>query len=501
MFRNTAILGFIFLAFLIEAQKGDGLVAKYTFNNGNTNDEVGLNNAKAYGVSLTEDRFGNPDKAYYFHGSSESYLNLGTSPVLKPEQGTISLWANIHVLIALGKGVDTNPIIATNSHEGEDCNQSYFIGFDINTRKMNGSSVNSCEDAATVYTQKNISLGRWYHIALTYDDTALSLYLDGKLQYKIKKKFKTRFLKGSPILIGNIKDKKNVRFFLGSIDDIQIYNKPLTESEVIDLYNAPDPEKSKIVFRWVGFFIALFGLMLLIIFLVRRRIRVLVNREKEKNQLKNNWFEQENKVLTAQMDPHFIFNSLNTIQQFIIINDNEKAQKYLSKFSRLLRMILENNTKDSISLKEEIEIVEKYIEIESIRFNNVFKYEISFGEKTEPDSISIPRFLIQPFIENAIWHGLLPKEGDKRLTVFLEVKNEKTLLCVIEDNGIGRKNAKGKEIMEKNKSLAINFISQRLQLMSKMYKSDYNVKLTDKEDANGESLGTLVSLTIPILNK
>ncbi|MBA3682261.1 MAG: histidine kinase [Bacteroidetes bacterium] len=500
MGRYLLIIPFVFTALVSGAQKIKGLVAKYSFNKGNANDDLGLNNAKTYGVSLAEDRFGNVDKAYYFHGSSESYLDLGTSEFLKPEKGTISVWVNVHALIALGRGVDTNPIITTNAHDGEDCNQSYFIGFDINTRKINGSTANSCEDASTVYTRKKISLGHWHHVVLTYDDTTLSLYLDGKLQYKIKKKFKTCFLKESPIIIGNIRERKNMRFFLGCIDDIHIYNRTLTEAEINELYKAPDPEENKIFLKWMGLGLMFLGVILGIIFLVKRRIRILVNREKDKNQLRNNWYEQENKVLTAQMDPHFIFNSLNTIQQFIIINDNEKAQLYLSKFSRLLRMILESNLKDTIGLKEEIEIVEKYLEIESLRFNNVFKYKISLSEKINLHSINIPRFLIQPFIENAIWHGLLPKQGDKQLNIFIQVVDDKTLSCIIEDNGIGRENARKRETPEKDKSLAINFIGQRLQLMSEIYKSNYNVVLADKSDENGESLGTIVTITIPILN-
>src|SRR5204863_9458592 len=117
--------------------------------------------------------------------------------------------------------------------------------------------------------------------------------------------------------------------------------------------------------------------------------------EKEKNQLLNNWYEQENRVLSAQMDPHFIFNSLNTIQQFIITNDNDKAQLYLSKFSRLIRKILESNTQEHITLAEEIDIIEKYLEIESLRFNNVFKYHISVDQGIDANKLKIPHFLIQ----------------------------------------------------------------------------------------------------------
>jgi len=292
---------------------------------------------------------------------------------------------------------------------------------------------------------------------------------------------------------------KNKRYFQGTIDDVSIYNRVLTPKEVMDLYNAPNPNKSAIITRWIFYSAGALFFLMLILLLIKWRINKAVIKEKEKNQLRNNWYAQENKVLTAQMDPHFIFNSLNTIQQFIIINDNEKAQLYLTKFSRLLRMILENNLKDSISLEEEIELIKQYLEIESLRFNNVFNYDIVVDEKMEPDKIHLPRFLIQPFIENAIWHGLLPKEGSKHLSISFKIVNERALSCIIEDNGVGREEAKKRETIGKGKSLAITFIEQRLQLMAKIYKTDYGILIVDKINHTGESQGTRIIATIPIL--
>src|SRR5205823_5433640 len=160
------------------------------------------------------------------------------------------------------------------------------------------------------------------------------------------------------------------RYLHASVDDIFIFNRVLSPAEIMDLYRLPNPNRTKLILGWILLAMATIASILGILLLVRWRIAVAVNSEKEKNQLRNRWYEQENRVLTAQMDPHFIFNSLNTIQQFIIINDNEKAQVYLSKFSRLIRKLLENNTKENISLSEEIETFGKYIEIESLRFNN-----------------------------------------------------------------------------------------------------------------------------------
>jgi hypothetical protein len=501
MNKLASALIVVFFASVFNAQVKDGLVAKYSFNKGDARDDCGYNHAEAYGVSLTEDRFGNQEMAYYLSGSVNSFLNLGTSDVLKPEKGTISLWVNLHVILSKGRGVETNPIITTKSNKDEDCNQAYYIGFDLNTRRINGSISSSCMDVATIYSKNEIARGQWYYLALVYDDNSMSFYVDGKLQYKTEKNFKTVFLKGSPIIVGNINDKKNQRFFLGAIDDIRIYNRSLSEKEILELYAEPNPNKIKIFLKWIGFGFLLLLLIAATVFLIRKRIQTLLDKEKEKNQLRNNWYEQENRVLMAQMDPHFIFNSLNTIQQFIIINDNDKAQLYLSKFSRLLRMILESNVKDRISLKEEIEINTQYLEIESLRFNNVFSYKIDVEEGINSASINIPRFLIQPFIENAIWHGVLPKEGEKHINVYFEVLKESLLKVTIDDNGIGRKEAGKIKSLAKNKSLAITFIQQRLLLMSKIYKEEYGIEIIDKINSEGTPTGTKIRAIIPILKK
>jgi LytS/YehU family sensor histidine kinase len=197
------------------------------------------------------------------------------------------------------------------------------------------------------------------------------------------------------------------------------------------------------------------------------------------------------------MNPHFVFNSLNVIQQFIITNDNEKAQLYLSKFSRLIRKLLESNTRDTINLLDEIDILEKYLEIESLRFDHVFKPVIEVENDLSSTTTFIPIMLIQPFVENAIWHGLIPQKKEKKLTVKFELLDDKTLYCTIDDNGIGRKPLK--EINpNKTRSLGIQFIQQRLELLSKIYKKNYYVRIIDKKSPTGESDGTTVVLTIPI---
>ena len=241
-------------------------------------------------------------------------------------------------------------------------------------------------------------------------------------------------------------------------------------------------------------------LILMVAFLLVSNNRRRLKREEEKFKLNTRLHEMEIKVIKAQMNPHFMFNSLNSIQQFIITNENEKAQYYLSKFSRLIRKLLESTTKDSVSLLDEIDILNRYLEIEALRFNNVFKYTVEVTKDIDVANTCIPHFLIQPFVENAIWHGLLPKKGDKYLTVHFEMQNKNQIVCTIDDNGIGRKKNEGKQNLEK-KSLAINFIKQRLDLMNKNLGMNLSLNIIDKVDYEGNSEGTKVILVLPMIKQ
>jgi hypothetical protein len=483
------------------AQLNNGLIAKYFFDNGNAKDDLGRHNAKAYGASLTADRFGNANSAYFLHGDFGCYLNLGTSNEIKPRQGSVSLWVKIDHLILSGEGVDINPIMFTRAHNGEDFVEAIFIGYDINTKNINVNTTLSKEKQVGIYASKPSSLREWHHVVMTFDKAFLCFYLDGALDGKVVRDFENQYLAGDSIIIGNWNSKKNKRFFNGCVDDIGIYNRVLTPREVLQLYNAPDPNKSNVIFKWIFIALAILVVIIVSIWMVKRRIKMLLKKEKERNELINKSFEQEIKVLKAQMDPHFIFNSLNTILQFIIIKENDKAERYLTKFSKLIRKLLESNTKDSISLADELDIINKYLEIESIRFDKVFKPSVKIGKGINPENTFIPHMLIQPFVENAIWHGLRLKEGEKQLQISFELLSENCLLCIIEDNGIGRNKSKTDRKIEKDKSLAINFIQQRLDLMSKLNAVNYTLKILDKQNTQGESNGTRVEITLPIIKR
>ncbi len=205
-------------------------------------------------------------------------------------------------------------------------------------------------------------------------------------------------------------------------------------------------------------------------------------------------------ALKSQMNPHFIFNSLNSIKLYIIDNDKDNAVYYLNKFSKLIRKILASTREKTISLAEEIEILKLYVGIENIRFDNKINLEIIIEEHLNTETIQIPSLIFQPFVENSIWHGLPSKKGVKNISVTL-CRDYGFLKIMISDNGIGRKKAaelKGKKI-HKNKSVGINLTKERLKNFSKDFSQDFSVEITDMYDCEDQATGTQVSLKIPLV--
>ena len=204
--------------------------------------------------------------------------------------------------------------------------------------------------------------------------------------------------------------------------------------------------------------------------------------------------------LRSQMNPHFIFNSLNAIKLYIIDNKKENAVYYLNKFSKLIRKILAITREKEITLSEEIETIKLYIDIENIRFNNEIVSNFTVDPKLSLDTIKIPSLILQPFVENAIWHGLSLKEEDKKLYIDIRKKVETHIEITIKDNGIGREKAallKQKKVY-KSDSVGINLTKERLSNFEKEYNNNYSIKLKDLYDENKKAIGTKVILKIPI---
>lgn len=188
--------------------------------------------------------------------------------------------------------------------------------------------------------------------------------------------------------------------------------------------------------------------------------------------------------LRREMNPHFIFNSLNSVNHFIRQNDELAANQYLSKFSKLMRNIMENSKDDYIPLNVELELIENYLALEKSRFQDKFEYEVNIDNSLKNSELKIPSMLIQPFIENSIWHGLRYKESKGKVEILIDYQDNK-LIVKIKDNGIGI--AKSKEIKTKNqlqhKGRGMNNTLERIKLLNELYQN--NIKLTINDSENG----------------
>ncbi|MBC7935550.1 MAG: histidine kinase [Rhizobacter sp.] len=211
-------------------------------------------------------------------------------------------------------------------------------------------------------------------------------------------------------------------------------------------------------------------------------------------------------ALRMQMNPHFIFNALNSVQHYIMQGNVIEANRYLSKFSRLQREILHCSSQAFISLEKEIAILNSYLELEQYRFGDSFIYQVNMTEDIEPVEIEIPPMMLQPFIENAIWHGLMPRITNRNLSVHFDLHTDDILLATIRDNGIGR--AASAKLRRSNgvanpdhESKGMSMIMERLRLLRHQYDKPFEATISDITDVNGTVQGTQVSLKIFIGNK
>lgn len=207
-------------------------------------------------------------------------------------------------------------------------------------------------------------------------------------------------------------------------------------------------------------------------------------------------------ALRSQMNPHFIFNSLNSIAQLVASMQNEKGLEYLNKFASLLRLILEESESNFISLKDEIKLLDLYLQLESLRFGSSFVYNIHADSELDADDTMLPSFIIHPIVENAIWHGLLHKEGERRLVIDFSKKNNEELLCVVKDNGIGVAAARAMKQRSpapgKQQSKGLQMVYDRLHILGQEYNTPANIIIEEVKD-NGLAGGTMVTIHLPVI--
>lgn len=237
----------------------------------------------------------------------------------------------------------------------------------------------------------------------------------------------------------------------------------------------------------------------LLIYGVRRRINYVRRKEKERSSHEKELLELESKALRAQMNPHFIFNSLNSIKSLINKNENTTAAIYLTTFSKLIRTLFQHSDKREVSLYEELETCRLYTELEKMRFGDKVDFLFEVDQELDLKDIKVPALVIQPFIENSIWHGLIPKETGGR--VFISVKNKgATIECVVDDDGIGRglsENYKA-QFESTHQSKGIGLTQSRLELDKILNDREDAIEIIDKTGPDGRPAGTTVILTFSI---
>ena len=262
---------------------------------------------------------------------------------------------------------------------------------------------------------------------------------------------------------------------------------------------ALDIPKRLLEFWW--FWAVLGSLFLTMAYLL---YRFLVSRAKKTERLKADFEHQVSEIqmqaLRAQMNPHFLFNSLNSIKYFAISKSKDETAAYLSKFSLLVRAILNNSKSRTISLKDELDALQLYIEIEHLRLDGKFDYQIDIDSGIHIKQAQIPPMILQPYVENAIWHGLMHKDGRGKLLVQVKDMGHQ-IQCIIEDNGIGRVKSsefRGKQTDHK-KSVGMQITSDRIALINKIYHIDTQVHVIDLMDEKGMATGTRVVINVPLI--
>lgn len=249
--------------------------------------------------------------------------------------------------------------------------------------------------------------------------------------------------------------------------------------------------------KWWFITLEILALIFCVLLAIKYRSGYIRKKEQQKAELDRRLAALQLKALRAQMNPHFTFNVMNSIQHYILNASVESAYRYLSMFSRLIRLTLNNSEKEVITLGEELKTLELYLELESMRFEDRFEYCIKIDPEIDLVNIEIPAMLIQPFVENSIKHGILPLKNKKGVIEIQLIKWQDQLKCIIKDNGIGRV-ASGLYQQKKHESFGSKLTHERLKIINSLFQNNLTETIFDLYDHDGNAAGTIVELFIPI---
>lgn len=248
---------------------------------------------------------------------------------------------------------------------------------------------------------------------------------------------------------------------------------------------------------WFKIFVVL-SLMLIAYSIYKWRVEDIRHQERLKSEFQQRLNEVEMQSLRSQMNPHFLFNSLNSIQLYIIKNDPEKAVEYLGRFSKLMRLILQNSRAQTVPLKQELEALQLYMELENLRFSNIFDFRIEVEPEVRVNDFEIPPMLLQPFVENAIWHGIQPKKEKGEIHIHIRLEGE-YLVYSIEDNGIGRAASSKlkKKPIKQHKSMGMKITADRLEMINHDQYGEASMEIIDLYE-DDRPAGTKVVMRLPV---
>ncbi|MFN2440544.1 MAG: histidine kinase, partial [Chitinophagaceae bacterium] len=371
----------------------------------------------------------------------------------------------------------------------------YLLSLTINQKHFSlPVGVNNLENLSLRYNQNTISI----------ETGIIDFYANGKgrIRYKLKSGDKDEDWQYGPAYY-TIRYEKlppgNYELVFQASNAGNEYNGP---EKIISIIISP-PFWETWWFR-IAAAICIIGLIYgLLRWRLQHKFRLQLERsqkEKQLAELQQQKTELEMQALRAQMNPHFIFNSLNSINGFILQNNKAQASEYLTKFSRLVRLILQNSQAALITLENELEALNLYLELEEVRFDDEFEYKIRVDDELDVEVIKVPPLIIQPYAENAIWHGLMHKKEKGHLEI--ELYQEEELLCFkITDDGIGRK--KAAELKSKSasthKSMGMRITADRIAILQQKKQLDATIVITDLTLPDGSAGGTEVLLKIPVM--
>jgi two-component system LytT family sensor kinase len=366
--------------------------------------------------------------------------------------------------------------------------------------KIYENSANSLGNLGTIFrdmgeTEKSIayylkSIDQAKKIEDVYNLTWV--YMDMSEMYLRKRDTSNAF--NSYVLFKKYSDIQLTKSNTKGIADARIRYEADAHNKEVELLSLKLKNQKLLIYGYTGLFVLSLAIGILLF------SRAKINAKRRLSEMNRKISEVTQANLRQQMNPHFIFNTLNSIQYYMYQHDKLATNNYLTKFSSLMRKVLENSQHTAVPLRDELDALNLYLELETIRFKDKFDYEINVDEEIDTILYKVPTMLIQPYVENSICHGLMPGEAKGLVKIDLKLEND-YISCTIEDNGIGREAALERKNKSENNhnSLGTRIVNSRLDLVNALYGTSLKTIYTDLKTKNGEPEGTRVEIQIPII--